>query len=90
VSDTGIGIAPDVLPHLFETYMQADATIYDRFGGTGIGLALTRKFALLLGGDVSVTSRVGAGSTFTVDVPAELKRPAVSSATQTVLSSRAA
>jgi signal transduction histidine kinase len=82
VRDTGIGIAPDVLPRLFETYMQADATIYDRFGGTGIGLALTRKFSVLLGGDVSVVSRVGAGSTFTIDVPAELKRPSVTTSIQ--------
>ena len=76
VSDSGIGIAPDVLPRLFETYMQADETIHERFGGTGMGLALTRKFAVLLGGDVAVTSRLGVGSTFTIDIPAELDRPA--------------
>jgi signal transduction histidine kinase len=86
VRDTGIGIAADVLPRLFETYMQADATIYDRFGGTGIGLALTRKFSVLLGGDVNVTSRLGAGSTFTIDIPAELK----GAARNTIQSSKAA
>ena len=72
VKDTGMGIAPEVLPRLFETYMQADATIYARYGGTGIGLALTRKFSVLLGGEISVTSRLGEGSTFTIDIPAEL------------------
>jgi signal transduction histidine kinase len=73
VRDTGIGIAPEVLPQLFETYMQADATIYGRFGGTGLGLALTRKFSVLLGGSISVTSRLGEGACFTIDIPAELR-----------------
>jgi signal transduction histidine kinase len=73
VRDTGIGIAPEVLPQLFETYMQADATIYGRFGGTGLGLALTRKFSVLLGGSISVTSRLGEGAYFTIDIPAELR-----------------
>ena len=72
VRDNGIGIAPDVLPQLFETYMQADAGTYGRFGGTGIGLALTRKFAVLLGGEVSATSRPGEGACFTIDIPSEL------------------
>lgn len=73
VTDTGIGIAPDVLPKLFDAYMQADETIHSRFGGTGIGLALTRKFAVLLGGEIKATSKVGAGSRFEIDVPAKLQ-----------------
>jgi signal transduction histidine kinase len=72
VRDTGIGIAPEVLPRLFETYMQADAQTYNRFGGTGIGLALTRKFAVLLGGEVTAASRLGEGACFTIDIPSEL------------------
>jgi signal transduction histidine kinase len=72
VRDTGIGIAPEVLPRLFETYMQADAQTYSRFGGTGIGLALTRKFAVLLGGEVTAASRMGEGACFTIDIPSEL------------------
>jgi signal transduction histidine kinase len=72
VRDTGIGIEPDVLPRLFETYMQADAATYNRFGGTGIGLALTRKFAVLLGGEVTATSPPGEGACFTIDIPSEL------------------
>ncbi|MEP7239578.1 MAG: ATP-binding protein [Devosia sp.] len=73
VLDTGIGIAADALPRLFENYVQADHTIQGRFGGTGIGLALTRKFAGLLGGTVSVVSQQGRGSCFTIDIPATAK-----------------
>lgn len=74
VSDTGIGIEASALPKLFEAYIQADASISKRFGGTGMGLAITRKFCALLGGEISVTSKLGEGSTFTVDIPAHLSR----------------
>ena len=73
VSDTGIGIAPDVLPKLFQSYIQADASISKRFGGTGIGLAITRKFAILLGGAISVASRPNEGTQFTIDIPAHIE-----------------
>lgn len=73
VTDTGIGIAPDVLPKLFQSYIQADASISKRFGGTGIGLAITRKFAVLLGGQINVTSRPGEGTQFTIDIPAHIE-----------------
>jgi signal transduction histidine kinase len=72
VVDTGIGIAPDVLPRLFKAYMQADASVQGKYGGTGLGLALTRKFGLLLGGDVTAFSRPGEGARFTIDIPADL------------------
>lgn len=72
VADDGIGIAPDALPKLFEAYIQADATISRRFGGTGIGLAITRKFCALLGGEIRATSELGKGSVFTVDIPSQL------------------
>lgn len=72
VTDDGIGIAPDALPKLFEAYIQADASISRRFGGTGIGLAITRKFCALLGGEIQVTSEIGKGSVFTIDIPAHL------------------
>ena len=79
VLDTGIGIAADALPKLFETYSQADQTIQGRFGGTGIGLALTRKYAGLLGGTISVDSQVGRGSCFRLDLPAITKTAEASS-----------
>ena len=70
VSDTGIGIAPEALPRLFTDYEQADASISGAYGGTGLGLALTRKQAILLGGEIRITSKPGHGSTFTIDLPA--------------------
>jgi signal transduction histidine kinase len=73
VSDTGIGIAPEALPRLFNDYEQADPSVFNRFGGTGIGLALSRKLSILLGGDITVASRVRHGSRFTVTVPAHLQ-----------------
>ncbi|KQV86131.1 CHASE2 domain-containing protein [Pelomonas sp. Root1237] len=71
VQDTGIGIAPDGLERIFQPFAQADATIAQEFGGTGLGLAITRRLARLMGGDVSVRSRVGEGSCFEVrlDLP---------------------
>lgn len=75
VTDTGIGIAPEAQAQLFEAYMQADVSISKRFGGTGIGLAITRKFAMLLGGNVTLKSVVGQGSTFTIDIPSNLATP---------------
>jgi signal transduction histidine kinase len=73
VIDTGIGIAPDVLPKLFASFAQASASTSAQFGGTGIGLAVTRKLCTLLGGQVLVSSEPGAGSKFTVRLPAIYK-----------------
>ncbi|MBL8288120.1 MAG: PAS domain S-box protein, partial [Rubrivivax sp.] len=64
VSDSGIGIAPEVLPHLFGAFEQADSTTSRRHGGTGLGLALTRHLARLMGGEAGAESRLGVGSTF--------------------------
>lgn len=66
VVDTGIGIPADKLARLFMPFAQADASTTRRFGGTGLGLVLSRNLARLLGGDVTVTSEEGAGSTFSV------------------------
>jgi len=69
VADTGIGMTPEQQAKLFEEFSQADATTAQRFGGTGLGLALSRKLARMMGGDVTVTSESGKGSVFTVRLP---------------------
>jgi two-component system sensor histidine kinase RpfC len=64
VRDTGIGIAPDAQDRIFESFVQADASIIDRFGGTGLGLSIVRQLVERNGGSISVSSRPGEGSTF--------------------------
>ncbi len=72
VSDTGIGMSPDQLARLFQRFVQADETTTRKYGGTGLGLALSRAFARLLGGDIAVESTEGKGTCFTVRVPASV------------------
>jgi signal transduction histidine kinase len=69
VSDTGIGMNPEQMEHIFHEFSQAEASTSRRYGGAGLGLTLCRKFASLLGGDIEVSSRLGEGSTFTVKIP---------------------
>ena len=73
VSDTGIGMSPEQLGRLFERFTQADASTTRKFGGTGLGLSITRAFAELLGGRVTVESRPGRGTVFTLELPASLQ-----------------
>ncbi|HWJ22653.1 MAG TPA: ATP-binding protein [Gemmatimonadaceae bacterium] len=69
VSDTGIGIAPEHLEHIFEPFWQVEQHLTRKVGGTGLGLSVTRRLARILGGDVGVRSTPGVGSTFTVTIP---------------------
>ena len=69
VADTGIGMTAEQQAKLFEEFTQADTSTAQRFGGTGLGLALSRKLARMMGGDVTVTSEPGKGSVFTVRLP---------------------
>ncbi|MGI4794318.1 MAG: ATP-binding response regulator, partial [Janthinobacterium lividum] len=72
VKDTGIGMTEEQLAKLFQRFQQADASTTRKFGGTGLGLALTKAFSTMLGGDVEVVSTPGEGSTFTVRLPATI------------------
>jgi signal transduction histidine kinase/CheY-like chemotaxis protein len=75
ISDTGIGMTPEQLGRLFQAFSQADASTTKKFGGTGLGLAITRHFCRLLGGDITVASQAGEGSTFTIVLPDQAAEP---------------
>ncbi len=72
VTDTGIGIKEDALTRVFEEFAQADDSTTRDFGGTGLGLAISRRFCRMMGGDITVASEPGAGSTFTIELPAQM------------------
>ena len=69
MSDTGVGMTKEQLGRLFQAFSQADASTTKRFGGTGLGLAITKHFCTMLGGDVTVESTPGKGSTFIIRLP---------------------
>ncbi len=79
VSDSGIGMTPDQVQRLFQPFMQADASTTRKYGGTGLGLTITRRFCEMMGGDITVASEPGRGTTFTVRLPPRVKELEMSS-----------
>jgi signal transduction histidine kinase/CheY-like chemotaxis protein len=90
VHDTGIGMTPEQLARLFEAFTQADAATTRKYGGTGLGLALSRRLCQMMGGDVTVESQHGRGSTFTIRLPAEVAESPAESAPPAATVERAA
>ena len=75
VTDTGIGMTPEQMGKLFQAFSQAEVSTAGQYGGTGLGLTITRKFCQMMGGDITVESEEGQGSTFTMRLPAEVRAP---------------
>ena len=73
VRDTGIGMTPEQLARLFQPFTQADGSTQRKYGGTGLGLALSRKFCVMMGGDINAQSEPGKGSTFTMRLPGDVE-----------------
>jgi signal transduction histidine kinase len=71
VTDNGIGISPQQIEHVFEAFTQADSSTSRKYGGTGLGLTISREFCEMLGGKISVESNPGQGSVFTVSLPVD-------------------
>lgn len=72
VSDSGIGMTPEQMGKLFQAFSQADASTTRKFGGTGLGLLITKRFSEMMGGDIAVESEYEKGTTFTIRLPAKV------------------
>jgi len=75
VTDTGIGILAEDIEHLFQEFSQANAQVTTKFGGTGLGLTISRKFCRMMRGDITVQSEFGKGSTFVITLPLDVNHP---------------
>ncbi len=90
VSDSGIGIPPEKIDHVFEEFSQADESTTRDYGGTGLGLPISRRFCQMMGGDITVESTVGEGSTFSIRLPLQVVEEAATTATTEASPSAAA
>ncbi len=82
VADTGMGITPEQMSRIFVPFTQADTSTSRKFGGTGLGLVISRRFAELMGGEITVASQIGKGSTFTLRLPQNVVPPQTSDAVE--------
>jgi signal transduction histidine kinase len=76
VADTGIGMTSEQIGRLFQEFSQATSATASKYGGTGLGLTISRRFCQMMGGDIAVESEVGRGSTFTIRLPRTVEAPA--------------
>jgi signal transduction histidine kinase len=75
VTDTGIGMTPEQMDKLFQEFSQASSKTASKYGGTGLGLVISRRFCQMMGGDITVESEPGRGSTFTIRLPRIVDAP---------------